>query len=369
MQNRNRKTIDAGMYTTIGVLLTLVTFAASTQAATTTTFSGRAFGVSVQSPLLSTTLADTGQLPPSGGEIDATPVSLQTQVADAQVLLSVTMGSGSKAESQAAVADAVLLPGSPDQVRADFLMSESDATCTGSSGFSDFANLRVGGQHVTVTGQPNQVVSVPGVLTLVINEQITTSNGITVNALDLTTVGGIRVIVASAESDISCAASTTSTSSTSVSTSTVTSTVTSTITSTATSTVTSTSSATSTIQSPHDFVTGGGWIPVSGDKGSFGFVAGYKDHKTSPSGNLEYNDHSTGMQVKATSVLSYGGSGNTRTFSGAAEINGQSGFTYTVTVTDNGEPGAGHDTFSIQLSNGYSASGILGGGNIEIHAS
>jgi len=317
-------------------------------------------------------LGDTGQLPPSGGEIDATPVSAQTQYADAQVLLSVTMGSGSKAESQAAIANAVLLPGTTDQVTADFLMSESVATCAGTSGFSEIANLQVAGQPVTVTGQPNQVFSVPGVLTLVIDEQITTSNGITVNALDLTTVGGIQVIVASAESDITCAASTTSTSSTSstsVSTSTETSTVTSTITSTVTSTATSTSSATSTIQSPHDFVTGGGWIQVSGDKGSFGFVAGYKGHDPSPSGNLEYNDHGIGMQVKATDVLSYGGSGNTRTFSGDAEINGQSGFTYTVTVQDNGEPGAGQDTFSIQLSNGYSASGILGGGNIEIHAS
>jgi len=368
MKNRTRKTIDAGMYTTMGVLLILITFAASTHAATTTTFSGRAYGLSVQAPLVSLSpLGDTGQLPPSGGEIDATPISAQTQYADAQVLLSVTMGSGSKAESQAAIADAVLLPGTPDQVTADFLMSESVATCTGTSGFSEIANLKVAGQHVTVTGQPNQVFSVPGVLTLVIDEQITTSNGITVNALDLTAVGGIQVIVASAESDISCAASTTSTSSTS-STSVSTSTTTSTATSTVTSTVTSTSSTTSTIQSPHDFVTGGGWIPVSGDKGSFGFVAGYKDHNTSPSGNLEYNDHGIGMKVKATSVLSYGGSGNTRTFSGGAEINGQPGFTYTITVQDNGEPGAGHDTFSIQLSNGYSASGILGGGNIEIHA-
>jgi hypothetical protein len=383
MQNRTRKTIDAGMYTTIGVLMTLIIFASSTHAATTTTFSGRAFGLSVQAPLVSLSpLGDTGQLPPSGGEIDATPISAQTQYADAQVLLSVTMGSGSKAESQAAIANAVLLPGTTTQVTADFLMSESVATCTGTSGFSEIANLQVAGQPVTVTGQPNQVFSVPGVLTLVIDEQITTSDGITVNALDLTTVGGIQVIVASAESDITCAASTSSSSSTSVSTSTETSTVTSTATSTVTSTATSTStitstatstsstsaSSTSTIQSPHDFVTGGGWIPVSGDKGSFGFVAGYKGHDTSPSGNLEYNDHGTGMKVKATSVLSYGGSDNIRTFSGDAEINGQPGFTYTVTVQDNGEPGAGQDTFSIQLSNGYSASGILGGGNIEIHA-
>ena len=32
-----------------------------------------------------------------------------------------------------------------------------------------------------------------------------------------------------------------------------------------------------------------------------------------------------------------------------------------------GEPGAGTDTFKIVLSNGYSASNTLGGGNIQLH--
>lgn len=39
---------------------------------------------------------------------------------------------------------------------------------------------------------------------------------------------------------------------------------------------------------------------------------------------------------------------------------------FTVHVTDVTEPGIGHDTFSITLSGGYSASGILTRGNIQI---
>ena len=297
----------------------------------TTTYSGRAFAVSARTPLTNTlTFADTGQLPPSGGEIDATLLSVQTSVATANVLLSVTMGSDSTAESQAAVADVVLLPGSQNQITANFLMSESKATCSGVSGFSDIAGLSLAGHTITVSTQPNQVVTVPGVLTLVINEQIVTSNSITVNALHLNTVNGIEVIVSSASSDISC--------------------------------------ITPPPPTAKDFVTGGGWIPVSGGKATFGLVAGFKPGATSPSVNMVYHDHSVGMDVKATSITSYDApSGNTRTFSGIATANGQPTISYKVTVVDNGEPGAGHDQFAIQLSNGYSASGTLGGGNLEIH--
>jgi hypothetical protein len=112
---------------------------------------------------------------------------------------------------------------------------------------------------------------------------------------------------------------------------------------------------------------------VSSDKGTFGFVAGFKDHSSTPSGHLTYVDHSTGMRVQSTDVLTYTlDAPNQRSFGGDANVNGNSGYTYTVTVQDNGEPGAGHDTFSIQVHNPsaipiYSASGIFGGGNTEIH--
>jgi len=74
------------------------------------------------------------------------------------------------------------------------------------------------------------------------------------------------------------------------------------------------------------------------------------------------------MKVHGTGVTGYSVPGPTsRRIEGTAEINGQPGFTYKIDVADNGTPGRGVDTFSIQLSNGYSASNKLGGGNIQLH--
>ena len=299
---------------------------------TTTTFSGRAFAVSVTTSLTGTVMfADTGQLPPQGGEIDATVLSVQTQPAQAEVLLSVTMGFDQHAESRAAVADVTLFPGTPNQITADFLQAHSLATCTGVSGDSEIANLQLAGQQILVSGQPNQTVSVPGALTLVINEQTTSSSGgtnsITVNALDLTLPNGIEVIVSSAHSDITCG----------------------------------------TLPPPNvtkDFMTGGGFIIANGAHANFGFVAGFKPGKTTLSGQLNYIDHSSGSHVKSTSVTAYSGSGVCRTFSGA--VDGQS-VSFTVNACDNADSGRGSDTFGIQLSNGYRASGVLAGGNIQLH--
>src|SRR5713226_5465490 len=96
-----------------------------------TTFSGRAIGVSVKSPILNADLADTGPLPPQGGELDATVLHVQNQLAQADVLLSVTMGFDSTAQSSAATSDLTLLPGNINQVTADLVRSDSQATCTG----------------------------------------------------------------------------------------------------------------------------------------------------------------------------------------------------------------------------------------------
>jgi hypothetical protein len=42
--------------------------------------------------------------------------------------------------------------------------------------------------------------------------------------------------------------------------------------------------------------------------------------------------------------------------------------TYRISVDDNGEPGAGVDTFSLSTDLGYAASGVLSEGNIQVHA-
>ena len=344
---------------------------------TVTSFSGRAFVLQTTPPLVGTlTLADTGPLPSQGGELDASFLQANTPLAQAEVLSAFTTGFGSTAQSEASVANIVLLPGSPNQITADFVRADTTATCSGVSGSSELVNLKVGGQTIVVAGTPNQTVIVLGVLTLVINEQTSSSSGgtnsITVNAIDLTTIDGIRIIISSASSDITCV---TTTATTTTTTATVTTTaVCSTVTTTVTSTTTASQTQTTTSH-PVDFMTGGGFIIVNGYHANFGLNAGYKPGKTTVSGQLTYIDHGTGMKVKATSIDNYynpnGSTGTTRTFSGQAEVNGVYGYYFTVTATDNGEPGTGHDYFSMTLTgpNGfyYRAGSTLSGGNIQLH--
>ncbi|MHB9143079.1 MAG: post-COAP-1 domain-containing protein, partial [Paludibacter sp.] len=110
-----------------------------------------------------------------------------------------------------------------------------------------------------------------------------------------------------------------------------------------------------------DFVTGGGWI---NDKATFGVSGGIKNGKFW--GQLSFNDHK-GMKVKSTGVTGYLViDAVTRQIDGTARLNGNVPVTYTVIVKDNGEPGL-NDSFNLVLSNGYSNSGTLTGGNIQLH--
>lgn len=127
--------------------------------------------------------------------------------------------------------------------------------------------------------------------------------------------------------------------------------------------------------------TGGGWIasPIkpqmkkndkapANNKATFGFVAHYADGATKPSGNLQYTDHVSGMNVHGNvTMLSVDKTTMTATFKGIAKVDGMDGIAYEVTVVDNGEPGK-TDTFAIYIpAMHYLASDTLGGGNIQIH--
>ena len=137
---------------------------------------------------------------------------------------------------------------------------------------------------------------------------------------------------------------------------------------------------------PCDFVTGGGFIVGSGSpdsslaagaKANFAVGGGVKNGAFF--GHLEYNDHSTSppMRVHGTEVTGYflgndPSKPNERVITGNAQINGADGFTYTIEVNDNREPGRGVDEFSISLSNSYAAGfeygdGPIAGGNIQLH--
>ena len=300
------------------------------QAATATTYSGQGTAVRVTDPLTGpVTLADTGPLPSSGGAQEASLLSGSVPgVLTADVLHATTIAQGDRSRSEASVADLGLTVAG-NTISADLLTARATATCSSVSGGADIVGLVINGQSVAASGQPNQTVSLPGGATLVINEQSSGNGAITVNALHVTVPGVVDIVVSSAHADIHC-------------------------------------QGPPPCSTAKDFVTGGGWIPASGSKGTFGVAGGTTNGGFW--GHLVYIDHGSGLRVKGTGVTAYIVTGPTsRRIEGTAELNGAPGFTYTVDVADNGEPGVGSDTFALQLSNGYSASGVLGGGNIQLH--
>ena len=315
----------------------------TSSAAQATSYSGRATVVQATvlgfSPLV---LADAGSLPPSGGAQEASLLNASVPgLLTAEVLHASTVGKGNASRSEASVAE-LSLTVAGNTISAGLLQARAAALCGGggatASGNSDITALSVNGQTITISGAPNQRVPLL-VGEVIINEQVSPGPGdITVNALHVVVPGAADVIVSSAHADISC------------------------------------QSAPPPPPPPGctaaDFVTGGGWITAtpSGAKGNFGVAGGIKQGAFW--GHLTYIDHGPGgPRVKGTGVTAYRVvDATTRHIEGTAQVDGQDGLTYQVDVTDNGEPGR-NDSFTLLLSTGYSASGTLAGGNIQLHVS
>ena len=120
---------------------------------------------------------------------------------------------------------------------------------------------------------------------------------------------------------------------------------------------------------PNAKVTAGGWIPLDDDgEATFGLTA--KTNAAVPpsaSGHLTYQDHVQKRTVKSTAITSVVVTGNCAKVRGTATVNGTRSFGFEVDVCDNDEPGKDADTFGIVMSDGYMASGTLGGGNVQLH--
>ncbi|HVH31135.1 MAG TPA: choice-of-anchor P family protein [bacterium] len=334
-QSTIRRRISGSIAAVLGLLLWSTPSEAWSTAATT--FSGQAVAarVTILSPLSFTAaLADTGPLPASGGAREASLLEVSNDGLSADVLHASTVGEGGQTRSEASIADLSLTIGG-NTLSASFLSSQAATTCQAQgpavSGGSQIVDLAINGQLITVAGSPNQTVPLPNGR-VVINEQSGGVSGstaqMTVTAVHVVVDGIADIALAYAHADITC-------------------------------------SSTACIPS-HEFVTGGGWITgPSGAKATFAVSGG-----TEPGwGHLVYIEHAqTPVRVRATTITGYENlGGNMRRITGTAEVNGQSGFAFTVDVADNGEPGAGVDTFALQVSNGYNASGTLGGGNIQLH--
>ena len=225
---------------------------------------------------------------------------------------------------------------SNNQITSDFIMARGTASCGPAvSGDSTLTNLVINGQAITVTGSPNQTVSLPNG-TVIINQQTSanlgTSAAINVYAFHVSTFDPVtgqplaEAVLAAAQPQIDCQGG-----------------------------------------PQQGFGTGGGWVVGdSGGKATFGVVGGVEPDG-SCRGHLVFDDHSVGFKVNSTTIT---GVNNTvacqTTISGMGEVNGTPGMSFMVTIVDSGEPGSGNDSFSIETMT-YSNSRILSGGNIQKH--
>lgn len=305
-------------------------------ATTATVYKGRATAVRAKALVANAVLADTGALPTKGGALQTTVVTASVpKLLSTGVLHAATVGQGNHTRSEASV-DGLNLSVAGVGVRASFVSSNATTSCstTGRSsaaGGSQLVGLTVNGKAVTVTGSPNQTVSVLGVK-VVINEQTGSASGSTgrktVNALHVSAAGVADVVVAASSAEITCR----------------------------------------TVRPSYgDFITGSGGIQAGGD---FSLGGGYKNGQLW--GNLSYVDSFKGLTVKGAGVTGYTVvNSTTRLIKGKAVVNGQAGFRYAIRVSDNG---AGtKDAFQITVYNGanaktYTASGGLLCGNLQLHS-
>jgi hypothetical protein len=297
------------------------------------TYGGHAVVVNASILGIQTILTQAGPLGTTGGAAEASLLTTSVLgLVNAEVLHAATVGQDGYTHSEASAAGLSLSVANTVSVSAGFIESYAAATCGSASGSSDIVALAINGKSIRVSGKPNQEVNLL-LAKVVINEQIVTPGGIIVNALHVTVLDILGhpvadVVVSSAEADIMCQGA--------------------------------------PACSGGDFVTGGGWITgtPSGAKANFGVAGGLKNG--SLWGHLTYIDHGNGLKVTYHSITGYTVVNSTvRLIEGTADANGED-VTFTVIVADNGEPGT-NDTFQIQLSNGYSATGTLGGGNIQLH--
>jgi len=113
-------------------------------------------------------------------------------------------------------------------------------------------------------------------------------------------------------------------------------------------------------------LTGGGYIlDQKQNHGSFSIEVTV-DQSGRIRGKAAYQDQATSLDFRTALITSALFNGNTVTIQGTGTANGTT-TNFQITAEDNGDPGSGQDMFAIQLGTGYSKSGVVQGGTIEIH--
>ena len=194
--------------TLVVAVLAVAAVAGATNARAATAYSGHARPLSVSAFGAAVNVGDTGALPTSGGSQSASLLNLNVLgLVTVGLLQGTTSGSGDQSASSASVASvSVPIIG----LTADVVKSQSTAKCNGTtpsvSGGSQLVNVTLLGLPVSAP-MPNVAITLPGGISVLLNEQTSSVNGnqgsITVNAIHVTGPG-IDIVIASAESDITC---------------------------------------------------------------------------------------------------------------------------------------------------------------------
>src|SRR5438552_6711992 len=315
--------------------------------------SGEAFGVSVNAVGVRVGPTPHVVLPPDGGMVSDRLLGIAVPNAAASSTLEVvTTGSiGPHSASAQSSATVEVLHVLNDLVKATAVVAVSSSTADGSTATSSsegsaILGLSINGSELgDVTPPPNTQIAIPfGTVTL--NEQIRSGDGVHTSAL---TVNMIHVVLTDS----------------------LTGTITADI------VVSSAHSDVNFVPAPkagNAFMTGGGKLGTGRDIATFGFNAGSREGGGFH-GQLQYTDHAASLNVHSLSIDSFGLISGTPcvTFSGSARVNNVDGYSFTVnSACDNGEPGVGHDSFDISVSDSRgvvvnSRSGTFTGGNLQLH--
>ncbi|HET9555385.1 MAG TPA: post-COAP-1 domain-containing protein [Anaeromyxobacteraceae bacterium] len=118
------------------------------------------------------------------------------------------------------------------------------------------------------------------------------------------------------------------------------------------------------------FLTGGGRLGSGRDLATFGLEGEVDDDQ--PGIALRYDDHAQALHLRSTGVTAFWRAPGKPcvTASGAARVNGQGGFRFTVIEACDLGAGGGTDTFAITVSGpglSYARSGTLSGGDLHLH--
>ena len=309
-----------------------------TTATNATLYKGRATAVQAKAVGVSVQLADTGALPTKGGVLHKTVLTAKVpELLSTGVLHAATIGQGNHTRSEASAAGLDLSVAGIG-IKAAFISSQAVTSCSSSarasvSGSSQLTGLTINNKKITVTGKPNQTISVLGLVKVVINEQTGSASGTTgkktVNALHVKALSGVAdVTIASSQAEITCK---------------------------------------KIRPALGDFITGSGSI---GGSGIFSLSGGRKNGTLF--GNLSYLDSAKNLTLRSTRVTGYTVvNSKTRLLAGTAVVNGKSGFRYEVKAADNGKGSS--DTFEIKIFSSankltYQASGKLVCGNLQLHS-